>query len=39
MNIQSLLIKAAGAEQIFPVLIAKREREKGLDRSKMVVFS
>ncbi|HHF4284254.1 TPA: tryptophanase [Haemophilus influenzae] len=29
-----------GAEQIYiPVLIAKREREKGLDRSKMVVFS
>ena len=28
-----------GAEQIYiPVLIAKREREKGLDRSKMVVF-
>ncbi|WP_274584368.1 tryptophanase [Neisseria leonii] len=29
-----------GAEQIYiPVLIRKREREKGLDRSKMVVFS
>ncbi|HDR1290313.1 TPA: tryptophanase, partial [Pasteurella multocida] len=29
-----------GAEQIYiPVLIKKREQEKGLDRSKMVVFS
>lgn len=29
-----------GAEQVYiPVLIAKREREKGLERSKMVVFS
>ena len=29
-----------GAEQIYiPVLIRKREQEKGLDRSKMVVFS
>lgn len=29
-----------GAEQIYiPVLIAKREREKGLDRSKMVALS
>ncbi|ETD72429.1 L-cysteine desulfhydrase [Pelistega indica] len=29
-----------GAEQIYiPVLIAKREKEKGLDRSKMVAFS
>ncbi|WP_264767919.1 beta-eliminating lyase-related protein, partial [Klebsiella pneumoniae] len=29
-----------GAEQIYiPVLIKKREQEKGLDRSKMVAFS